>query len=149
MTLNKEKKEIIYWSDLLNQKGMVSARSGNVSCKVGNDKILITSHDCYFANNQITGTQIEDGIRLRISHNNTIIGNNVSYNDDNGIWIDEGSNNTIDNNIIINNTVDGIRLSTDADKNNITNNLLLKNMGYAVVINPAGSVNNLIHSNNF
>jgi len=42
----KEKKEIIYWAKKLNEKGFVTARSGNISLKV--DKgILITSHDSY------------------------------------------------------------------------------------------------------
>ncbi len=42
----KEKKEIIYWAKKLNEKGFVTARSGNISLKV--DKgLLITSHDCY------------------------------------------------------------------------------------------------------
>jgi len=43
----KQKKEIIYWGEILNQKGFVTARSGNISYKIGKDKILITSHDCY------------------------------------------------------------------------------------------------------
>ena len=42
----KEKKEIIYWAKKLNEKGFVTARSGNISLKV--DKgLLITSHDSY------------------------------------------------------------------------------------------------------
>ncbi len=42
----KEKERIIYWARKLNERGFVTARSGNISLKV--DKgILITSHDCY------------------------------------------------------------------------------------------------------
>lgn len=47
MQKDKIKKEIIYWAKLLNQKNLVSARSGNISYKLSEDKILITSHDCY------------------------------------------------------------------------------------------------------
>jgi L-fuculose-phosphate aldolase len=43
----KERKNIIYWSSLLNQKGFVTARSGNISSKVDRGKVLLTSHDCY------------------------------------------------------------------------------------------------------
>ena len=46
MKYTNEKKELIYWARLLNERGFVTARSGNASLKV--DKgILITSHNCY------------------------------------------------------------------------------------------------------
>ncbi len=47
MKESEAKKEFIYWCRLLNQKGLVSARSGNVSCKVGDNKLLVSAHDCY------------------------------------------------------------------------------------------------------
>jgi len=47
MKLKSKRKELIYWAVLLNQKGFVTARSGNISLKVAKDKILITSHDSY------------------------------------------------------------------------------------------------------
>jgi len=46
MNSAQNKKEIIYWSHLLNQKGLVTARSGNVSCKAQGG-ILITAHNTY------------------------------------------------------------------------------------------------------
>lgn len=49
MSFAKERKEIIYWAALLNQKGFVTARSGNISCNCGNGKFLITGHDTYLA----------------------------------------------------------------------------------------------------
>jgi len=49
MSYPKEKKELIYWAHLLNQKGFVSARSGNISYKVDKDKLLITVHNCYLS----------------------------------------------------------------------------------------------------
>jgi L-fuculose-phosphate aldolase len=42
----REKEELIYWAHLLNQKGYVRARNGNISYKVGK-AILITAHDAY------------------------------------------------------------------------------------------------------
>ena len=47
MSLTKQKKELIHWAQLLNQKGFIAARSGNISCKVSPQKILLTTHDCY------------------------------------------------------------------------------------------------------
>lgn len=47
MSYKKEKKEIIYWAKFLNKRGLVTARSGNVSYRVTEDKILITTHDSY------------------------------------------------------------------------------------------------------
>jgi L-fuculose-phosphate aldolase len=41
------KEELIYWARMLNQKNLVSARSGNISCKVSDKEILITAHNCY------------------------------------------------------------------------------------------------------
>ena len=47
MKFDKERKELIYWANLLNQKGFVTARSGNISSMVEDGKVLITSHDSY------------------------------------------------------------------------------------------------------
>lgn len=47
MGFDKEKKEIVRWARFLNQKGFVTARSGNVSFRVDREKILITAHDSY------------------------------------------------------------------------------------------------------
>lgn len=44
--MDKQKEQIIYWARRLNERGLVSARSGNISLKV-DEGILITSHDCY------------------------------------------------------------------------------------------------------
>ncbi len=46
MNTDDLKKQIIYWARLLNQRGLVTARSGNISCRA-DDKILMTSHDSY------------------------------------------------------------------------------------------------------
>lgn len=47
MSYTRERQQIIYWAQALNRKGLVSARSGNISCKLPDNKILMTSHDCY------------------------------------------------------------------------------------------------------
>ena len=47
MKYAKERKDLIYWACFLNQKGFVTARSGNISFKADSDKALLTSHDCY------------------------------------------------------------------------------------------------------
>ncbi|MBN2482920.1 MAG: class II aldolase/adducin family protein [Candidatus Omnitrophica bacterium] len=47
MKCEREKKEIIYWANILYQKGLITARSGNLSCRIGPNHILITRHDCY------------------------------------------------------------------------------------------------------
>jgi len=47
MSFKKEKSEIIDWARQLNQKGLVTAKSGNISYKLDDEKILITVHDSY------------------------------------------------------------------------------------------------------
>ena len=47
MNYSEEKQQIIYWGGLLNQRGFITATSGNISYKVDEDKILITTHNCY------------------------------------------------------------------------------------------------------
>lgn len=47
MKFEKEKKEIIFWAKLLNERGFVTARSGNISLRAGDNKILISSHDSH------------------------------------------------------------------------------------------------------
>ncbi len=41
------KKEIIYWCRKLNERGFVTAKSGNVSAWLEKDRVLITGHDTY------------------------------------------------------------------------------------------------------
>jgi len=47
MDFDKERKEVIWWARLLNERGFVTARSGNISYKIAPDKIFITAHDSY------------------------------------------------------------------------------------------------------
>jgi L-fuculose-phosphate aldolase len=41
------KQEIIYWSRLLNERGLVTSRSGNVSCRSGDGRFLTTCTGTY------------------------------------------------------------------------------------------------------
>lgn len=47
MKFTNQKKDIIRWARLLNEKGFVSGRSGNISYRVSDQEILITAHDSY------------------------------------------------------------------------------------------------------
>lgn len=47
MSYENEKREIIFWGAQLYRKGLVCGKSGNISLKVNNAKILITAHDAY------------------------------------------------------------------------------------------------------
>lgn len=42
-----DKEQMIYWAQLLNQKSLVTARSGNISLKREDTNILMTCHDSY------------------------------------------------------------------------------------------------------
>ncbi len=47
MSYENERKEIIFWGAQLYKKELVCGKSGNISLRVNNDKILITAHDAY------------------------------------------------------------------------------------------------------
>jgi len=47
MRFDNQREEIVWWARLLNERGFVTARSGNISYKIAPDKILITAHDSY------------------------------------------------------------------------------------------------------
>ncbi len=47
MSYEAEKREIIRWAKILNERGFVSGCGGNISLKVSEDAILITAHEAY------------------------------------------------------------------------------------------------------
>jgi len=47
MRFDNQRKEVMRWARLLNERGFVTARSGNISYKIAPEKILITAHDSY------------------------------------------------------------------------------------------------------
>ena len=47
MSLREEKKELIYWAGLLNERGYLTGTNGNISYKIDPHKILINAHGSY------------------------------------------------------------------------------------------------------
>jgi parallel beta-helix repeat protein len=86
----------------------------------------------------------EDGIILDNSSNNKISNNNALSNNQ-GIYLSNSFNNTITNNSALNNDFEGIRLLSSSN-NIITNNKVLKNdFGFYIY---KSSNNNIINNNN-
>ena len=56
MSLVRAKKEFLYWAHLLWERGLVAGRSGNVSARTGQQKILLTVTNCYLG--MLTASQI-------------------------------------------------------------------------------------------
>ena len=67
-----------------------------------------------------------DGIRLSSSSNNSIVGNNVTANNENGIGLRHSSNNSVSGNTITNNGY-GIRLYSSSNYNSIFHNNFIDN----------------------
>ena len=96
-----------------------------------------------------TGSYRCGGIRLADSSNNSISGNNITVNDNTGIWLLYSSNNSISGNNITNN-YNGIRLDFSS-YNSISRNNIIANKVYGIVLvwSPYGnSLGNLISENN-
>ncbi len=117
----------------------------------------------------------EDGINLYYVNNGKITNNNISFNDDHGLFIHGGGgyctnfvisnniisnnrragisfeawidNSTISGNTIFNNGQDGICLRQDCDNNTIQNNTV-RNNGYSGILLQGGSDNNVVKENN-
>lgn len=43
----RKEKNLIFWSQELHRQGLVTGFSGNISCRYGNDRIMITGHDTH------------------------------------------------------------------------------------------------------
>jgi len=107
--------------------------------------------DCNF--NTISGNNVShngnNGIHLSYSHNNTIIQNNANHNDDEGIYIYFSDNNTIQENTAYNNSYNGIRINWSGNnyviENNVTQNTGTGNDGNGIRLYDA--VNNTIINN--
>jgi len=148
--------------------------SGNIITNCGRGVYL--GHNCNFTNisgNNITENEWNDepgwgdGISLSFSSNNTIVGNRIAANDDNGIvlghnsnynhissnnvtnnrhgvWLGSSSNNTIFGNTITANNDNGFRLALSSNNyicdNNITHN------SYGISLS-SSSANNFYHNN--
>jgi len=82
------------------------------------------------------------GMRLYCSSNNNITGNNVTNNNDNGIFLYYSSHhNTITGNNVTNNNDNGIRLY-ESSNNNITGNNVTNNYDNGILLNESSNNNN-------
>ncbi|MCK4482429.1 right-handed parallel beta-helix repeat-containing protein, partial [Candidatus Bathyarchaeota archaeon] len=86
------------------------------------------------------------GIYLDSSSNNSISGNNVTSNNDDGIRLSSSSNNSITGNNVRANNWQGIRLIASSN-NSISGNNVTSNNCYCIIID--GSSGNSIYHNNF
>jgi poly(beta-D-mannuronate) C5 epimerase len=88
---------------------------------------IICSLNCY--NILIENNKVHDnaasGIMFSRNMTNSIARNNIVYNEDNGIFVSQSSNNQIYKNIISNNT-NGINVGSDSSANTIINNTIIK-----------------------
>ena len=85
------------------------------------------------------------GIYLVFSSNNSISGNNITYNGDGGIYLDSSSDNSISGNSITNNGYSGIYLVFSSN-NSISGNDITENYGDGICLD--FSSNNSISGNN-
>ena len=102
-------------------------------------------------NNTITGNNVsnnsEDGIHLFFSSNNIITGNNASNNNRDGIDLDYSNNNTITGNNVSNNNVKGLELYDSCNNNKITGNKVCNNNVKGICLSFSCN-NNTITGNN-
>jgi ribulose-5-phosphate 4-epimerase/fuculose-1-phosphate aldolase len=56
MKINSAKNEFIHWSHLLYERGLVVGKSGNMSAKIGPDRLLVTVTSCYLG--MLTAAQV-------------------------------------------------------------------------------------------
>ncbi|KAF5437215.1 CASH domain-dontaining protein [Candidatus Methanophagaceae archaeon] len=121
-------------------EGFTVTNSGHRSgCRYRDAGIMVTSN-----NNAITGNNVnnnEDGIYLDSSSHNTITVNIVRNNDGYGICISGSYSNNIRGNTACNNNEDGICIS-GSDYNNIAGNTVSNNNGYGIVLSDGCSNTN-------
>ena len=104
-------------------------------------------------NNTITGNDVSfntsRGINLETSSQNQILGNTINDNDVHGIELFGGStdNNTIENNDICNNEIHGISVNTRPKYNVITGNNICDNLGNGIWLFQDASYNKVYYNN--
>jgi len=96
--------------------------------------------------NVISGNNItnDEGIRLRFSSRNSIYGNNMTANGNNGIWLFYSSNNTIQKNNIVANRLRGVWLSGTSSNNVLYENIVADNGDVGILV---GGWNNTVFRN--
>ncbi len=88
-----------------------------------------------------------DAIRISNSSRCNIRGNNVTFNDGYGIYLDSTSNSVIEGNAISSNLYDGIQLFNSSG-NTIANNTIAANSGYGIYSDGRNTITNNTASNN-
>ncbi len=106
----------------------------------------------YSNHNNITDNNISSnnnyGIWLKeFSHHNNIIDNTISLNNKDGIYLQYSRNNTITGNFVFNNNFHGIILDDSSFNNNIKGNTISSNFKLGIYIN-WGSSYNIVNGNN-
>jgi len=101
--------------------------------------------------NTVIGSNISsnnnNGIWLASSYDNNIKDNTISSNNEDGIFLQYSRNNTITSNLILNNKFDGIHLFDSSYNNNIKDNTVSLNNGHGIHID-WNSGNNIVNGNN-
>jgi len=131
---------LVVWQDWVNITGFTIANSGGMVSSYG--LRLWKAQNCRIVDNKFA-LQNGASIRLGLSSNNTITGNDIYSSVYSGIDFYSSSNNTITDNNITDN-FDGITLSYSLD-NNISNNNISSNIRYGMSLN--SSSNNAIIDN--
>jgi parallel beta-helix repeat protein len=125
-------KSLLFFNNL--NEGVISKDAGQI--------ILVNCSNVIIENQEISHTPI--GIQLRSCHNNTMRNNSFHSNLEGGINLFTSNENTISNNTMTNNEY-GIYLY-DSHANVITNNIANSNWGHGIIIEE--SDHNIITQNN-
>ncbi|MFX0059502.1 MAG: NosD domain-containing protein [Candidatus Hodarchaeota archaeon] len=113
---------------------------------VNNPRTGISIQECNNFNilrNDISGCY--NGLEI-FGDYNTVSFNNISNNQDNGIWLSDAIYNTFSNNIINNNSWNGLYLEV-SDNNDILNNTISYNKAYGLYLSTSDS--NTVEGNTF
>jgi mannuronan 5-epimerase len=109
---------------------------------------IICSLNCY--NILIENNKVHDnaasGVMFSRNMMNSIARNNIVYNEDNGIFVSQSSNNQIYKNIISNST-NGINVGSDSSANKIYNNTIIKSSSHGIAVSSRDAAANAIYSN--
>ena len=119
----------------------------NVTIQNSNLGISIRSSKKYFVIRDVTIYNVSThGINLHMVHNGTIFDNNISFSDNNGIYLDASTFNHIKENFVSNNNDNGILLTDGSNNNTIETNTIINNLNNGISV-WSFSHNNTIEAN--